>query len=288
MVPVIKVIPNEKLFVSEPSPYMFGNSSNEPSNKAWTNNNWLKSRFHFSFAEYHNPKNTSFGVMRVMNDDLVQPKRGFGTHPHRDMEIITYIVNGQLTHQDSMGSKESLGRGSIQFMTAGTGVRHSEFNHHDTDPLRFIQTWIVPRTRGLEPNYGSYNASRDCENKKNQVQYLASDVNNSSADTPVKINQDVDCYAGEIELDESISITMKGGSQAYLLAVEGTLEVNGKTLNRHDGCEIFHVGTDDDDDDDGKVTIKATGVEVTENGSVGHFLMFRMKEVEGSGRKDVQ
>lgn len=94
----------------------FGNKANEPSNPQWTNANWLKSRFHFSFAEYNNPRNQNFGVLRVMNDDLVQPNRGFGAHPHRDMEICTYVVDGKLTHQDSMGTKETLQRGAIQFM----------------------------------------------------------------------------------------------------------------------------------------------------------------------------
>lgn len=99
-------------------PAWFGNPGNE-NNPKWTNANWLKSRFHFSFAEYNNPKNSNFGVLRVMNDDLVQPSRGFGTHGHREMEICTYVVNGELTHKDSMGTQESLGKGSIQFMTAG-------------------------------------------------------------------------------------------------------------------------------------------------------------------------
>ena len=137
---LVKVIPNNKLFVTEPDPRWFGNGGNPGFHPKWTNENWLKSRFHFSFAEYHNPVNSNFGVLRVMNDDLVQPDRGFGTHPHRNMEILTYIVHGELTHQDSMGTKESLGRGSIQFMTAGTGVQHSEFNHSKEKPLRFIQT----------------------------------------------------------------------------------------------------------------------------------------------------
>jgi redox-sensitive bicupin YhaK (pirin superfamily) len=275
----LKVIPNGKLFVSEPNPKWFGNSSNPSSDPAWTNANWLKSRFHFAFAEYRNPANSSFGVLRVMNDDLVQPKRGFGAHPHGDMEIITYIVHGELTHQDSMGSKESLGRGSIQFMTAGTGVQHSEYNHMEK-PLRFIQTWIVPRSRGLEPNYGSYNASKDCDAKKNGLQYLASDVSNSSAETPVKVNQDLDCHAAEIELGKSVTVDLPKGRQAYLLCIEGTLEVNRKQLTKHDACEIYGDG--------GALDIKATGVEDTENGQVAHFLMFSMKEVPGSGRNDLQ
>jgi redox-sensitive bicupin YhaK (pirin superfamily) len=278
MAPLITVVPNEKLYTSEPHPSMFGNAANPGFDPAWTNENWLKSRFHFSFAEYHNPSNSRFGVMRVMNDDLVQPKRGFGTHPHRDMEIITYIVHGSLTHQDNMGSKESLGRGSIQFMTAGTGVQHSEYNP-SPEPLRFIQTWIVPRSRGLAPNYGSYNASKNCEAKKNEVQYLASDTSNDTADTPVKVDQDVDTHAAELELGKSLSMDMPAGRQAYLLCVEGTLEVNGKTLIKHDGAEIHGDGT--------PLEVKATGVEPTENGEVAHFLMFSMKE-DGSGRRDLQ
>lgn len=278
MAPRIKVVPNEKLFISEPNPSWFGNGPNPGFDPAWTNGNWLKSRFHFSFAEYHNPLNSSFGIMRVMNDDLVQPKRGFGAHPHRDMEIITYIVHGDLTHQDNMGSKESLGRGSIQFMTAGTGVQHSEYNHSEK-PLRFIQTWIVPRSRGLAPNYGSYNASTNCEAKKNEVQYLASDTSNDAVDTPVKVNQDVDTYAAELELGKSVPLDLANGRQAYLLCVEGTLEVNGKSLAKHDGAEIHGDGT--------PLEVKATGVEATENGEVAHFLMFSMKE-DGSGRGDLQ
>eukprot|EP00339_Tiarina_fusa_P006399 CAMPEP_0117051320 /NCGR_PEP_ID=MMETSP0472-20121206/35449_1 /TAXON_ID=693140 ORGANISM="Tiarina fusus, Strain LIS" /NCGR_SAMPLE_ID=MMETSP0472 /ASSEMBLY_ACC=CAM_ASM_000603 /LENGTH=267 /DNA_ID=CAMNT_0004765469 /DNA_START=43 /DNA_END=849 /DNA_ORIENTATION=- len=261
--PKITVVPNDKLFVSEPPAMWFGN--------------WLKSRFHFSFAEYRNPANNRFGIMKVMNDDLVQPKRGFGTHPHGDMEIITYIVHGSLTHQDSMGSKESLGRGSIQFMTAGTGVEHSEFNPSEK-PLRFIQTWIVPRKRGLAPNYGSYNASTNCEAKKNEVQYLASDTGNTSANTPVKVNQDVDTHAAEIELGEAVILDLPAGRQAYLLCVEGTVEVNGKTLSKYDAAEIHGDGT--------PLEVKATGVEDTENGEVAHFLMFSMAE-DGSGRKDL-
>ena len=139
-------ITESDLYASEPPPSMFGNLGNEKG-AGWSNENWLKSRFHFSFAEYRNPKNTSFGALRVMNDDLVQPHRGFGMHGHRDVEIVTYIVEGILTHQDSMGTHESLGRGSVQFMTAGTGIQHSEHNRQDT-PLRFVQIWITPRAHG--------------------------------------------------------------------------------------------------------------------------------------------
>lgn len=273
-----RIVPKDRLFVSEPDPSWFGNTRNAPDESAWTNGNWLKSRFHFSFAEYNNPQNSHFGLLRVMNDDLVQPKRGFGTHPHRDMEIVTYIVNGELTHKDSMGNGESLGRGSIQFMTAGTGVRHSEANDGDK-PLRFIQTWIVPRRNGLPPNYGSYNAPKDCGTKKNTLQHLASDAERTDVETPVKMNQDVDCKAAELELGKSLHVAIPKDRQAYLLCVEGTLDVDGKTLTKYDGMEIH--GADEN------LEIKATGVEVTENGEVAHFLMFEMPAVPGSGRTDI-
>lgn len=277
MSPTITKVPENKLFVSEPNPSWFGNGPNPGFDPAWTNTNWLKSRFHFSFAEYHNPSNSSFGVMRVMNDDLVQPKRGFGTHPHRDMEIITYIVHGSLTHQDSMGSKESLGRGSIQFMTAGTGVQHSEFNH-SAEPLRFIQTWILPRSRGLTPNYGSFDATKTGDLTKNTLHHLASDTANTTVDTPVKVNQDVDTYAAELDKGQSVHLDLPAGRQAYLLCIEGNIDVNGTTLQKYDGAEIHGDGT--------PLTFKATEVEETENGHVAHFLLFTMKE-DGSHRTDL-
>ena len=275
----VKVIKNESLYVSEPNPRWFGNGANATSDPAWTNENWLKSRFHFSFAEYRNPNNSSYGVLRVMNDDLVQPHRGFGEHPHGDMEIITYIVNGELTHQDSMGTKESLGRGSIQFMTAGQGVTHSEANNGDK-PLRFIQSWVVPRRRHLEPNYGSYAMGSECQQKnKNQLVHLVTDVSNKERkSTPVQVNQDVDVHASELELGQSVSFYLPQGRQAYLLCIEGKVTVNGKQLSKYDASEI-HKG--------GMLNIVASGVETTENGDLAHILMFSMEEVEGSGRSDI-
>jgi redox-sensitive bicupin YhaK (pirin superfamily) len=276
MKPSIKVIPNQKLYVSEPNPSWFGNGANAKNDPAWTNDNFLKSRFHFSFAEYNSAQNSDFGVLRVMNDDLVQPKRGFGTHPHRNMEIITYIVHGGLTHEDNMGTKETLGRGSIQFMTAGTGVEHSEYNNGDK-PLRFIQTWIVPSKGGLKPNYGSGSCSGD--SRKNQLAHLVSDVTDKSTSTAVKINQDLNAFASELDLGQKITYDLPPGRQAYMLCIEGSVQVNGKQLTKYDACEISESGA---------LEIEATSVEETENGKVAHILMFVMKEVPGSGRKDVR
>ena len=266
----------------EPDPRWFGNGPNAAAAEDhWTNENWLKSRFHFSFAEYNNPLNTDFGVLRVMNDDLVQPHRGFGTHPHGDMEIITYIVHGELTHQDSMGtSEESLGRGSIQFMTAGTGIRHSEFNKGDK-PLRFIQTWIVPSERGLKSTYGSCRGSS--LEQKNKLQHLVSNVKDTSTTTPVEINQDFDAYASELELGVKVIHELPKGRQAYLLCMEGSVSVNGgkAELNKYDACEITTNGGGT------LLEIEATKTETTENGDLAHILLFTMKAVPNAGRKDI-
>lgn len=276
MTPSIKVVPNENLHVSEPDPRWFGNGPNESDNPAWTNPNWLKSRFHFSFAEYSSHKNQEFGVIRVMNDDLVQPKRGFGKHPHRDMEILTYVVEGELSHQDSMGTQESLGRGAIQFMTAGKGVMHSEFNHGET-PVRFIQTWIVTSSTGLSTNYGS--CSGNATARKNKLQHLVSNIRDTSVATPVQIHQDADAYATELDLAEKVSLEIPNGRQGYLLCIEGGVKVNGVQLKKYDACEITGTG--------GTLEIVATHVESTENGNVAHVLLFTMKAVVGSGRKDL-
>ena len=116
---------------------------------------WLDSHFHFSFAEYYNPENINFGVLRVWNDDIVLPGTGFGTHPHDNMEIISYVLEGELSHADSMGNEQTLTRGQVQYMSAGTGITHSEYNHGEV-PLRFFQIWIFADKRGYRPNYGDY------------------------------------------------------------------------------------------------------------------------------------
>ena len=275
--PSIRVIPNNKLYVSEPDPRWFGNEPNPPvKDPSWTNDNWLKSRFHFSFAEYHSAANTNFGVLRVINDDLVQPHRGFGTHPHGDMEIVTYIVHGELTHQDSLtpNTDETLGRNAIQYMTAGTGVRHSEFNHGDR-PLRFIQTWIVPDKKGLTPKYGS------CQGRlrTNEWNHLVSNAGDSSTSTPVEIHQDMNMYAVELELDRSVVHVLPPGRQGYLNCMEGGVTVNGQQLQKYDACEITNGS--------GEILVKATAVEPTEHGDLAHCILYTMKAEPNAGRKDL-
>lgn len=216
----IRIVPKELLYVSEPPPELFGNAPNPKpgTGVGWTHQNWLKSLFQIRFAEYYNgPRN--FGVLRVMNDDLVQPSRGFDTHPHRDMEIITYVVDGELTHKDSMGWDETLERGSIQFMTAGTGVTHSEHNSHKEKNLRFIQSWVVPRKKGLQPNYGSMAADAAAEvARKDKWCHLVSDVEATDTKTPVKINQDCNVHVVELSPDNAVPpLEIGAGRQGYLL-----------------------------------------------------------------------
>ena len=248
-------IPESHLYVSEPPPNWFGNGANELTNPLWTNSNWLKSRFHFSFAEYRNPKNTCFGVLRVMNDDLVQGNRGFGTHPHRDVEIVTYIVDGTLTHQDSTGTRESLGRGSVQFMTAGTGIQHSEHNLED-GPLRFVQIWITPRRTGLTPKYGGFDgttAAAKAARTNALAQLVGDDTQKEHAGAPVQIASDCSMYVAELERGQTVDFALRRGRQAYLLCVEGAVSAGGtasdsgddppRALVRHDAAEFRGEGS---------------------------------------------
>jgi quercetin 2,3-dioxygenase len=193
---------------------------------------WLKSKFHFSFADYFNPDNIHFGVLRVINDDLVEAKKGFGVHPHRDMEIISYVVNGELTHGDSLGNNNTVTRGQVQYMSAGTGVLHSEYNLGE-DTLRFLQIWVLPVKNGLEPNYGDFRFN--WEDRKNNWLHMVSDINGNA---PIKINQDANIYSLELEQGKNIEFPVKEGRQAYLVQIEGTSVINDVELNDRDGMEI--------------------------------------------------
>lgn len=233
-------VPKADLYTSQPDPRLFGNPRNAPG----TDVNWLKSHFHFSFAEYRNPKNTQFGVLRVLNDDLVQAQRGFGMHGHRDVEIMTYVASGVLTHKDSMGTDESLGRGSVQFMTAGTGVLHSEHNLEEDSPLRMVQIWINTRQNGLEPRYGGHDGTTATARaaRKNKLHQLVADAR-AAEKAPIKIEQDCRMYVSELEPEQLVSLPLAAGRQAYLLCVEGAVTLSdagasGVALQRHDAAEI--------------------------------------------------
>lgn len=200
-------------------------------NHGKANHGWLQSLFHFSFAEYYNPERMNFGALRVVNDDLVTPNEGFDMHPHRDMEIVSYVIDGKLTHGDSMGNKKTISRGHIQYMSAGTGVFHSEHNY-GSETLRFLQIWISPNQKGLNPHYGDYKCDWDL--RKNQLLHL---VSSKAGGAPVQINADANIYA--LELDKGLDVEFEVGSdrQAYLIQAEGRSDINGMEVNTQDAVE---------------------------------------------------
>jgi redox-sensitive bicupin YhaK (pirin superfamily) len=257
-------------FVSEPDPRMFGNPANARGDANWSNQNWLKSIFSFSFAEYFDPRAARFGVLRVMNDDLVQPSRGFGSHGHRDMEICTYVVSGELTHKDSKGNAETLQRGAIQYMSAGTGVQHSEHNLNPTAPLRFIQCWVSPKLPSLPVNYGSYTPP-DAQQRHNKWLHMVSDKDSKAA-TPIKISADCSFFASELDAGTALDFALAQGRQAYLLVVEGqvTAEIAAckDQLSQHDTAEVFGPGA----------------LRVTAGQAGAHLLLIEMNEDRKSSR----
>jgi redox-sensitive bicupin YhaK (pirin superfamily) len=196
---------------------------------------WLDSYFHFSFAEYHNPENIQFGALRVVNDDIVQPDRGFDTHPHRDMEIVSYVVEGELSHKDSMGNVHTLTRGQTQYMSAGTGVFHSEYNHGAT-PLRFLQIWIVPDKKNYTPSYG------DCrfavEDRQDRWMPIATGYEDTISDAPIRLHQDVRIAAALLSTGKELALPVASGRQAYLVLIEGEARVDGIAMRARDAMEI--------------------------------------------------
>ncbi|MDF2615085.1 MAG: hypothetical protein K0S71_2871 [Clostridia bacterium] len=198
-----------------------------------SNMGWLKSKFHFSFAEYYNPDNINFGVLRVINDDLIEPSTGFDMHPHRDMEIISYVIDGELTHQDSMKNKNTISRGHVQYMSAGTGVYHSEHNFSQ-NTLRLLQIWIFPDKQGYSPNYGDYRF--EWKERKNDWLHM---VSGKKASAPIKINQDINIYSIELEKNRQIDFPVKRGRQVYLVQIEGRSKINNIELADRDAMEII-------------------------------------------------
>ncbi len=194
---------------------------------------WLQSNFHFSFAEYYNPENINFGALRVINDDLIAPGTGFDTHPHKDMEIITYVVDGQLTHKDSMGNVSTLKRGEVQYMSAGTGVFHSEYNQGE-ETLRLLQIWILPDEKNHTPNYGEYKYQWE----ERQHKWL-NIVSAKSGTASIKINQDFNIYVINIDEECQTTFEVKENRQAYVVQIEGNSDINGLSLNVGDGLEAI-------------------------------------------------
>lgn len=196
---------------------------------------WLDSYFHFSFADYYNPKNVQFGALRVINDDLIQPHTGFDTHPHKDMEIITYVVDGAVTHADSMANRHTLSRGQVQYMSAGTGVTHSEHNLGD-EMLRLLQIWILPDRANHTPNYGDYPFA--LEDRADCWMPIASAFENTSSAAPVRVHADVNLYASIVSAKSSLAFEVAANRQAYLVLIEGEADVGGIHLCARDALEI--------------------------------------------------
>jgi len=194
---------------------------------------WLDSRHTFSFGDYYDPSHDGFRSLRVINDDRVKAGAGFGTHGHRDMEILSYVLEGALTHKDSSGGGGVIRPGEIQFMRAGTGVTHSEYNHSKTEPVHFLQIWVVPDTRGLKPAYGQQTFDRDAARRG--LVLLAS---RDGRDGSLRIQQDMDLWVTLLQDGEGRRLTLHPGRHAWVHVARGSASVNGKVLGEGDGAAI--------------------------------------------------
>jgi redox-sensitive bicupin YhaK (pirin superfamily) len=190
---------------------------------------WLNAKHHFSFASYHDPKKMSFGELLVINDDRIAPHTGFDTHPHRDMEIITYVRRGAITHKDSRGNKGRTTAGNVQVMSAGTGIMHSEYNHEDEE-TNIFQIWIMPRSKGIEPSWDTAEFPR--EPVGDTLPLLVS----GDGSAPLQINQDARIFAGTLAKGDRLKHAITG--QAYLLVSEGKVTVNGRAATKGDGVAM--------------------------------------------------
>ena len=197
------------------------------------NHGWLDSYHSFSFASYYDPRHMGFGPLRVINEDRIAPGSGFGTHGHRDMEIISYVLQGNLAHKDDMGNVKGIPPGDVQRMSAGTGVMHSEFNHAKDQVTHFLQIWIEPNVRGIPPSY-EQKSFADAE-KRGRLRLIAS---SDAAQGSVKIHADARLHAGLFDGDESASLALASGRKAYVHLVRGELSVNGERLRAGDAARL--------------------------------------------------
>jgi len=194
---------------------------------------WLNTRFTFSFADYFDPNHVQFRTLRVMNDDRVAGGGGFPTHPHKDMEIVTYVLEGALEHRDSMGTGSVIRPGDVQYMSAGSGVTHSEFNASETEPVHLLQIWMFPEEKGLKPVYGQKTFSED--EKRGKLRLVASP---DGRDGSVKIRQENELYATVLGKGEAVKHELKPERHAYVQVARGSVTLNGKKLEEGDGAAI--------------------------------------------------
>ena len=202
------------------------------------NMGWLDSRHSFSFGHYHDPAHMGFRALRVINDDRVIPGAGFPTHGHADMEIVSYVLDGALEHKDSLGTGSVIRPGEVQRMSAGTGIRHSEYNASQTAPARFLQIWILRERKGLAPGY-EQTAFAEAE-KRGRLRLVGSRDGRQGS---VTIHQDVDLYAGLIDGDESATLELRPGRHAWVQVARGQVRLNGVTLKEGDGAAVSEETT---------------------------------------------
>jgi redox-sensitive bicupin YhaK (pirin superfamily) len=194
---------------------------------------WLDSRHTFSFADYYDPRYMGFRALRVINEDKVKPGYGFGTHPHRDMEIISYVLDGALAHRDSMGTGSVIRPGDVQRMSAGTGVLHSEMNPSQSEGVHFLQIWLMPESRGIQPSYEEKRF--DAAEKQGRLRLIAA---RDARDGAVAIHQDVDLYAGLLKTGEGARLELRPGRHAWIQVAQGGLTLNGQALQQGDGAAV--------------------------------------------------
>jgi len=197
---------------------------------------WLHSRHSFSFGQYYNPDKVNYGMLRVLNDDIVEPGEGFGTHPHDNMEIISIVLRGQLEHRDSMGNGSVINEGDVQVMSAGTGITHSEFNPSDSEKVNFLQLWIFPNESGIKPRYDQKKFNIG-ENEVIKV------VSGEKSNEHLYINQDASIHRGKLNSGREFTFTFdKKGNGVYLFVLEGSVILEEDTLNKRDAAGISEVG----------------------------------------------
>ena len=193
---------------------------------------WLKTKHSFSFADYYDPDYMGYRSLRVINDDRVAPKRGFGTHPHNDMEIFTYVISGQLRHEDSMGNGRTIEAGEFQYMSAGKGVYHSEFNPSEEE-AHFLQIWILPNERGGEPRYAELD-TKALSADGGMTLFASADGRNGS----VQMRQEAEIYYGKLEAGEQTQVSGEGYPGAWIHLIKGQIEIDGESLKEADGASI--------------------------------------------------
>ena len=204
--------------------------------RGYADHGWLKSYHSFAFADYFDPEHVEFGALRVINEDRVAPGQGFGTHAHRDMEIISYVLDGRLEHKDSIGTGSVIEPGDVQRMSAGSGVRHSEFNPSREEPVHFLQIWIQPNERGIAPGYEQKRF--DEASKRGTLRLIAS---RDAREGSVTIHQDAYVYAGLFDGAETAALALAPGRRAYVHVARGSIAVNGQALGAGDAAKLTDV-----------------------------------------------